>query len=168
MGGFGSGTFSRTNRGNFERWHLKAGVHKYQNVPANQFAVFAQSDSGKPMAQVLSTGKAENPSQKPVTVSLLFSWTNMVGWFRDGTANFNGALNDQNKNVYRSENIPAGTMQGIVFDRLRHGHVTEEWDGQFAIATLVDSGVEVSYQTNFDPRSSGDEIWKPFSTTGRP
>ena len=26
---------------------------------------------------------AENPTSKPVTVSILFSWTNMVGWFRD-------------------------------------------------------------------------------------
>src|SRR5438128_336987 len=37
VGGFGAGTFSRSTRGNFERWHLKAGVHKYDNVWANQF-----------------------------------------------------------------------------------------------------------------------------------
>ena len=36
VGGFGAGTFSRTYRGNFERWHIKAGIHKYQDVPANQ------------------------------------------------------------------------------------------------------------------------------------
>src|SRR5438128_11177142 len=34
VGGFGAGTFSRSYRGNFERWHIKAGIHKYQNVPA--------------------------------------------------------------------------------------------------------------------------------------
>lgn len=49
VGGFGAGTFSRSYRGNFERWHIKAGVHKYQNVPANQFAVFAQAE-GEPAA----------------------------------------------------------------------------------------------------------------------
>ena len=152
VGGIGAGTFSRSYRGNFERWHIKAGVHKYQNVPANQFAVFVQPEGEPAMAQVLSTGKpdggalsawnwsypagageyaalypkswfayrspqlpitltieqfspvlpnnyketsypvavynwyAENPSSKPVTVSLLFSWTNMVGWFRDTTS----------------------------------------------------------------------------------
>jgi hypothetical protein len=57
VGGLGAGTFSRSYRGNFERWHVKAGVHKYQNVPVNQFAVFAQPEGGKPVAQVLSTGK---------------------------------------------------------------------------------------------------------------
>src|SRR5712671_5579754 len=34
VGGIGAGTFSRSYRGNFERWHIKAGVHKYQSVPA--------------------------------------------------------------------------------------------------------------------------------------
>src|SRR5436309_3517022 len=59
VGGFGAGTFSRSYRGNFERWHIKAGVHKYQNVPANQFAVFVQPEGGQPLAQVLATGRPD-------------------------------------------------------------------------------------------------------------
>ncbi|HUD12664.1 MAG TPA: GH116 family glycosyl-hydrolase, partial [Terracidiphilus sp.] len=39
VGGFGAGTFSRSERGHFERWHIKAGTHKYQDVPTDQFAV---------------------------------------------------------------------------------------------------------------------------------
>lgn len=234
VGGLGAGTFSRSYRGNFERWHVKAGVHKYQNVPANQFAVFEQSEGGQPVAQALSTGKpegealsawnwsypvgggeyaalypkswfayrseqlpvqltveqfspilpnnyketsypvavynwyAQNPSTKPVTVSILFSWTNMVGWFRDYSSNFNLALSPQDKNVYHSEEMRGGTMQGIVFDRLRgSAPVSEEWDGQFAIATLNSPGVEVTYLTNFDPQGAGSEVWQPFSTNGR-
>ena len=62
VGGIGAGTFSRSYRGNFERWHIKAGVHKYQNVPANQFAVFVQSEGGPPTALVLSTGKPDGPA----------------------------------------------------------------------------------------------------------
>src|SRR5712675_2635388 len=42
VGGFGAGTFSRTYRGDFARWHLKSGVHKYTPVYANQFAMFQQ------------------------------------------------------------------------------------------------------------------------------
>src|SRR5262249_41791747 len=33
VGGLGAGTFSRSYRGDFVRWHLKAGAHKYQPVP---------------------------------------------------------------------------------------------------------------------------------------
>src|SRR5437879_864153 len=44
VGGFGAGTFSRTYRGDFARWHMKAGVHKYHTVNANQFAMFQQTE----------------------------------------------------------------------------------------------------------------------------
>ena len=44
VGGFGSGTFSRTYRGDFARWHIKAGVHKYETVWANQFAMYQKSE----------------------------------------------------------------------------------------------------------------------------
>jgi non-lysosomal glucosylceramidase len=233
VGGFGAGTFSRTYRGNFERWHLKAGIHKYQNIPANQFAVFVQSEGGQPTAQVLSTQKpdgnalaswnwtypvgageyaalypkswfayksqqlpvtltveqfspvlpdnyressypvavynwyVQNPSQQKVTVSLLFSWTNMVGWFRDPTRNFNAALNAQNINRYKAEPFGGRTMQGVVFDRLRSHPVADEWDGQFAIAALAGDGVEISYITTFLPGQSGDDVWQPFAKDGR-
>jgi non-lysosomal glucosylceramidase len=42
VGGFGAGTFSRSYRGDFARWHINAGVHKYEPVYANQFAMFQQ------------------------------------------------------------------------------------------------------------------------------
>src|SRR5213082_676843 len=59
VGGFGAGTFSRSYRGNFERWHLKAGTHKYQNVAANQFSVFVQHAGRQPYVQALTTDKPE-------------------------------------------------------------------------------------------------------------
>lgn len=211
VGGFGAGTFSRTTQGNFERWHVKAGVHKYEDVPANQFAIFVQPQDGAATAQVLSTAKpadgslsawnwtypggageyaalypkswyvykspqlpvqvtieqfspilpnnyressypvaiynwqVQNPSGTPVTVSLLFSWTNMIGWFRDTTRDFRGALSNLDYNSFHSENLAGGAMKGIVFDRQRRGPVNEEWDGQFAIAAWAGKDVEVSY-----------------------
>src|SRR5271166_2586158 len=56
VGGFGSGTFSRTYRGDFARWHMKAGVHKYAPVYANQFAMFQQVEGeAEGTARVLMT-----------------------------------------------------------------------------------------------------------------
>jgi len=233
VGGFGAGTFSRTYRGNFERWHVKAGVHKYQDVPANQFAVFVQPQGEAAKAEVLSTQRpdgdalsawnwsypvgsgeyaalypkswftyqspelpvtltleqfspilpnnyketsypvavynwyAQNPTSKPMIVSLLFSWTNMIGWFRDTSRNFASVLNNQDTNTWRSEPVLGGVMQGIVFDRIRSGPVSEDWDGQFAIATTSSSGVEISYLTDFDPQGSGSEVWRPFAASGK-
>jgi non-lysosomal glucosylceramidase len=57
VGGFGAGTFSRSYRGDFARWHIKAGVHKYQPVYADQFAVYERSEGdANGTAQVLMNG----------------------------------------------------------------------------------------------------------------
>lgn len=34
LGGFGAGTFARTYRGDFARWHLHTGYHVYRSIPA--------------------------------------------------------------------------------------------------------------------------------------
>jgi len=44
VGGFGAGTFSRSYRGDFVRWHIKAGVNKYQSIPLNQFSVYEKAE----------------------------------------------------------------------------------------------------------------------------
>jgi non-lysosomal glucosylceramidase len=235
VGGFGAGTFSRTYRGDFARWHMKAGVHKYQTVYANQFAMFQEAEGeSEGTARVLFTDHppneelsgwswnypvgggeysalypkswfdynwekfpahvtmeqfspilpdnyketsypvaiyrvhAENPANKTVTVSILLSWTNMLGWFRSYSHNFNGALNEGNHNRFVSKPLgAAGTMKGIVFDRDRAGTAQNEWDGQMMIAALEAQGVEVSYQTTFLPNGNGSEVWKPFAKDGR-
>ncbi|MGC2300632.1 MAG: non-lysosomal glucosylceramidase [Acidobacteriaceae bacterium] len=235
VGGLGAGTFSRSYRGDFARWHIKAAVNKYEPVYANQFAMFQQSegDAGG-VAQVLMNGRppgdelsawqwnypvgagdyyalfprawfdyrwqrfpahavleqlspvlpdnyressypvavyrwhADNPTNKTVTVSILLSWTNMVGWFRTFTRDFAGTPNQGNYNDYRSEAIPgAGTMKGVVFDRNCGGASPNEWDGQFAIAALDSPGVEVSYQTTWQASGDGKAVWVPFSKDGR-
>jgi non-lysosomal glucosylceramidase len=236
VGGFGSGTFSRTYRGDFARWHIKAGVHKYQTEWANQFAMFQQSEGdSQGVAKVLTaahpdsgalsswswdypTGAgdyyalypkswfdyrwdkfpahvvleqfspilpdnykessypvaiyrwhAENPTQHRVTVSVLLSWKDMLGQFRTFDRDLRGAINAGNRNRAAKEPLGSdGTMKGIVLDRDHlDKSVTEEWDGQFAIAALESTGVELSYQTSFVSNGDGREVWAPFSKDGR-
>ncbi len=246
VGGFGAGTFSRTYRGDFARWHMKAGVHKYQTVWANQFAMFQKSEGDADgVAKVLAAAhppdhslsswawdypvgagdyyalypkswfdyrwekfpahvsveqfspilpdnyketsypvavyrwRAENPTKHRVTVSILLSWENMLGWFRTFSRDLSGKINDGNHNQFRSEPFPRalkggkdeagseGAMKGILFDRNHLGPVQDEWDGQFAIAALESPGVEVSYQATFSPEGDGREVWAPFSKDGK-
>src|SRR5438445_10699030 len=59
---------------------------------------------------------AENPTDKPVTVSVLLSWTNMLGWFRDFGPNMHSSLDHGNFNIYADEAGGAGNrITGIVF-----------------------------------------------------
>src|ERR1700720_345401 len=61
VGGFGAGTFSRTYRGDFARWHIKSAVHKYAPVSANQFAMFQQvAGASEGTARVLNTDHPKN------------------------------------------------------------------------------------------------------------
>ena len=234
VGGFGSGTFSRTFRGDFARWHMKAGVHKYAPVYANQFAVFQQIEgeahgvakalmTDHPMGGTLASWQwdypigageyaalypkawydyrwnqfpahlvleqfspllpnnyressypvavyrwhAENPTSRAVTVSVLLSWTNMVGWFRTFTRDFQGAPNQGNHDRSKSEQIATGTMKGIVFERNRAGSELREADGQFAIAAIDAPGIEVSYLTSFAAEGDGKGVWSSFAKDGR-
>jgi non-lysosomal glucosylceramidase len=235
VGGFGAGTFSRTYAGDFSRWHLKTGVHKYETIYANQFAMYQQAEgSPQGVAQVLTTDHpkgpalrgwkwdypvgagdyyalypkswydyrwdkfpahvtleqyspvlpnnyretsypvavyrwhAENPTNKTVTVSVLLSWTNMIGWSRGFSGNFSEHRSEGDTNRFMTEQQDGAAMKGIVFDRHRVGSpITDDWDGQMAIAALESPGVEVSYQTTYSPDADGSEIWIPFSKDGR-
>ena len=111
---------------------------------------------------------AENPTKRRVSVSVLLSWENMLGWLRTFNRDLSGGINAGNFNRSATESLgSAGTMKGIVFDRNHIGPVQEAWDGQFTIAALEGVGVEVSYQTTFDPNGDGKAIWTPSSKDGK-
>ena len=54
LGGLGAGSIGRTHRGDFARWHLDVGRHRFETVAANQFSVFVGRGSTS-SAHVLST-----------------------------------------------------------------------------------------------------------------
>jgi non-lysosomal glucosylceramidase len=235
VGGFGAGSFSRTYRGDFSRWHLQTGIHKYETIFGNQFAMYQKSEGDtEGVAQVLTANHpkgaqlsswkwdypvgagdyaalypkswfdyrwdkfpahvyveqfspvlpdnyketsypvavyrwhAENPTNHRVTVSVLLSWENMLGWLRAFNHDFSGKIDAGNFNRSAKESLgAAGNMKGIVFDRNHIGPVEEAWDGQWSIAALESPGVEVSYQTTFDPEGNGKEVWDAFSRDGK-
>jgi non-lysosomal glucosylceramidase len=70
LGGLGSGSIGRTPRGDFARWHLEAGVHHFETIPACQFSVFVD-DGRRGSAHVLST-------VRPATLSA-WNWDLPVG-----------------------------------------------------------------------------------------
>jgi non-lysosomal glucosylceramidase len=56
VGGIGAGSIGRTQRGDFARWHLDVGRHRFESIAASQFSLFvAPADGLAPRAHVLST-----------------------------------------------------------------------------------------------------------------
>jgi non-lysosomal glucosylceramidase len=58
LGGMGAGSIGRTHRGDFARWHLDVGRHRFETIPADQFSVFVARGGAK-SAHVLSTTRPE-------------------------------------------------------------------------------------------------------------
>jgi non-lysosomal glucosylceramidase len=58
IGGMGSGSIGRTNRGDFARWHLDVGRHRFETVAADQFSIYVNR-GGQGSAHVLSTIRPE-------------------------------------------------------------------------------------------------------------
>ncbi len=219
LGGLGAGAIGRTYRGDFARWHLDLGSHRFESLPANQFSVFV-AQNGQSQAHVLSTHHrpdvlpewnwdmppgagtyyalfpkawfvynwdtlpvrlsqmqfspvlpgnyressypvgifewtVENPTEAPLTLGLMLSWQNMVGW------GWNKDLEGGNYN-YAAEK---DGLTGVVFSRPGET-VTEEWDGSFAVVAPQQPGLAVSYRSRF-PLTGGGETWADFAADGR-
>jgi beta-glucosidase 2, glycosyl-hydrolase family 116 N-term len=107
-------------------------------------------ESSYPVA--VYTWHAANPTNKVAIVSVLLSWTNTGGWFRNYLHDFQGAPNQGNRNHFRTESVaPTETMKGIVFDRNRAEGVENEWDGEFCVAALEQPDVEVAPSATLRP-----------------
>jgi non-lysosomal glucosylceramidase len=68
LGGFGSGCFGRSSRGDFNLWHIDGGEHVFQTMPACQFSVFEQvgeaaQAENRAQSYTLSTEAAQNSLQ---------------------------------------------------------------------------------------------------------
>jgi non-lysosomal glucosylceramidase len=99
---------------------------------------------------------ATNPSDAPVTVGLMFTWQNLLGYgFGQDEAG------GQQHSVFE-EQTDAGLMRGVV---MRHtgAELTDEWGGTMAIAALEVPGVSVSYRTRFQTNGDGADIWNDFA-----
>ncbi|HEX5014859.1 MAG TPA: non-lysosomal glucosylceramidase [Candidatus Limnocylindrales bacterium] len=54
LGGIGAGSIGRTPRGDFARWHLDVGQHRFETIAPSQFSLFVDDGSTR-RAHVLST-----------------------------------------------------------------------------------------------------------------
>ena len=59
IGGLGTGSIGRTHRGDFARWHLEVGRHRFSPVAADAFSIFVGRPGEPGTATVLSTLRPE-------------------------------------------------------------------------------------------------------------
>ncbi|MCC3404137.1 MAG: bile acid beta-glucosidase [Microcoleus sp. PH2017_10_PVI_O_A] len=121
---------------------------------------------------------AHNPTDAPITLSIMLTWENIVGWFTNANKSPEVKVRDDGSPFYDYKSRwgeSGGNMNLLVEDFHRFGCVMtrltaddrpQEGDGQWAIATITNPAVEVFYQTRWNPAGNGEDIWRHFSSQG--
>ena len=113
---------------------------------------------------------AENRETRPVEMSLLLTWENMVGW--EAVQAIPGV-----PTLFKWDRLSEGSVNEYVEDGPRKAIIFKKKDmdvkrgnamaGTMAIATVeVPGKTQVHYLTDFDPRGEGGEVWTTFRTDG--
>ena len=175
-------------------WYAYENVFQAQLTCEQLSPIWADNyqESSYPVATFVWT--AHNPTDQPLTIGIMLSWQNMVGWFtnsenspeikqrEDGSPYYNyvprlrESLGNYNKLVCEaaeegfdesfSESYPGSyKAAGFVMDGEWSG-APDEGEGQFAVAAYHPT-TEVTYNTHWNPDGDGCELWESFAESGR-
>jgi len=119
---------------------------------------------------------AHNPTNQPLTLSIMLSWQNTVGWFQNAIKNPEIRMRDDGSPVYEYEpclgNSIGNFNRWIAEENLcaclleRTASDLQDGIGQWAIATTQQPNLELFYHTRWNPNGDGAEIWHSFANNG--
>ncbi|MEH2157179.1 GH116 family glycosyl hydrolase [Nostoc sp.] len=159
-------------------WFVYENVFKVQ-LTCEQFSpVWAGNyqETSYPVAVFL--WNAHNPTDAPITLSIMLTWQNMVGWFTNALKSPEVRVRDDGSPVYEYQprwgesqgnhnQIVENTQQfGCVLGRVDSDEPLQEGDGTWCIATLKHPQVEIFHHSGWNPEGTGEEIWESFAKDG--
>ncbi|HEY9659342.1 MAG TPA: GH116 family glycosyl-hydrolase, partial [Allocoleopsis sp.] len=122
---------------------------------------------------------AHNPTDRPITLSILLTWQNMVGWFTNALKSPEVKVRDDGSPVYEykprlwesegncNQWVEENGIVGCLLGSSRNtSNPPAEGEGQWAILTSQTADVEVFYHTRWNPIGNGAEIWDSFAQDG--
>ncbi len=121
---------------------------------------------------------AHNSTDAPITLSIMLTWQNMVGWFTNALKSPQVRVRDDGSPVYEYQprwgesqgnynQIVENTQQfGCVLGRIGSDELLQEGDGTWCIATLKHPQVELFHHSRWNPEGTGEEIWQSFAKDG--
>jgi non-lysosomal glucosylceramidase len=159
-------------------WFVYENVLKTQ-LTCEQFSpIWADNyqEASYPVAVFL--WKAHNPTNTPITISIMLTWENMVGWFTNTLKSPEVRVRDDGSPVY--EYLPRwGESQGnynclaedhqyfgCVLGQVSNSQTVQEGDGTWCIATTKNPQVEIFHHSRFNPVGNGEDVWQSFSANG--
>ncbi|MBN3894655.1 MAG: bile acid beta-glucosidase [Nostoc sp. NOS(2021)] len=121
---------------------------------------------------------AHNSTDAPITLSIMLTWQNMVGWFTNALKSPQVQVRDDGSPVYEYQprwgespgnynQIVENTQQfGCLLGRIGSNEPLQEGDGTWCIATLKHPQVEIFHHSRWNPEGTGEEIWQSFAKDG--
>ena len=120
---------------------------------------------------------AYNPTNTPITLSIMLTWQNMVGWFTNALKSPEVRIRDDGSPVYtyqpplgNSENnynlITENTEYFSCFLGRVDGDSVAEGYGSWCISTIKHPQIEVFYHTRWNPAGTGADVWQSFMADG--
>jgi non-lysosomal glucosylceramidase len=123
---------------------------------------------------------AHNPTDQPLTLSLMVTWQNMVGWFTNTQKSPEVQLRDDGSPFYDyvpalgksagnyNQVLASDGMKGCLMEGAWHRQRDpQEGDGQWCLATVENPDIEISYDLKWDPTGDGKDVWDYFGRLGR-
>ncbi|MBD2435661.1 GH116 family glycosyl hydrolase [Nostoc sp. FACHB-110] len=122
--------------------------------------------------------QAHNPTHAPITLSIMLTWQNIVGWFTNALKLPKVQIRDDGSPVYEYQPrwgeskgnynylVEDAGYCGCVLGREGVAEPLQEGDGSWCIATVQHPQVEVFYHTKWQPQGNGDDLWQSFATDG--
>jgi len=119
-----------------------------------------------------------NPTDQPLTLSILLTWQNTVGWFTNSIKSPEVKVRDDGSPVYDyqprwgdstgnfNQWVQDNFRVGCLLNRPPLGEHIQEGEGQLAIATVTNPSLEVFYLGKWNPVGDGSEVWDYFAMDG--
>jgi non-lysosomal glucosylceramidase len=159
-------------------WFVYEGVFQAQ-LTCEQFSpIWADNYQESSYPVGIFEWTAHNPTDQPITLSIMLTWQNSVGWFTNAIKTPQVKVRDDGSPVYEYQprwKDSTGNLNqwivdhfraGCLLDRVRIHDEIQEGEGQWAIATITNPSVEVFYHTRWNPAGSGEEVWDNFAFDG--
>jgi non-lysosomal glucosylceramidase len=159
-------------------WFEYRGVFQSQ-LTCEQFSpIWAENYQETSYPVAIFNWNVHNSTDKPITISIMLTWQNTVGWFTNAIKSPTVKVRDDGSPVYEyqpkwgdstgnfNQWIQDNYRVGCLLNRIQPHAEIQEGEGQIAIATVTNPTLEVFYLSRWHPQSDGTEVWDYFAGNG--
>ncbi len=159
-------------------WYKYEGVFTSQIICEQFSPILANNYQETSYPLAIFEWSIHNPTDKPITLSIMLSWQNTVGWFTNAIKSPEVKVRDDGSPVYEYQarwGDSTGNFNQWILDNFRVGCLLNriqlhddilEGEGQIAISSILNPAIEVFHHTRWDTTGDGSELWDFFAMNG--